>query len=197
MQGTAPHNFSIQAFNRATTDQATAMMDRIVERSAWLARRAAEARPFGTAEELAAWIDTEVRSLTKDEALQLLCAHPELSPPDPSTMSRASQTEQGRLRLLDLDQETATALAGLNRRYTRRHGYPLIVALHEHAEFGSVLDQFDLRISADPDEELKRSLGQVVSVMKARLSRLTDNSSKPREALQAEVAGANVGGSTR
>lgn len=176
MQSAAPHNFSIQAFNRATTDQATAMMDRIVERSAWLGRRAADARPFGNAGDLAAWIDAEVRSLAKDEALQLLCAHPELSPPEPSTMTLASQTEQGRLDLLDLDRETATALTELNRRYTRRHGYPLIVALHEHEDFAAVIDQFERRISADPDEELNRSLGQVISVMKARLTRLTDTS---------------------
>lgn len=149
------------------------MMDRIVERSAWLGRRAAEARPFSNIGDLAAWIDMEVRGLTKDEAVQLLCAHPELSPPDPSAMTPASQTEQGRLDLLDLDRETAGALVELNRRYTRRHGYPLIIALHEHEDFTGVLSQFERRISADPDEELNRSLGQVVSVMKARLIQLT------------------------
>ena len=191
MQGTAPDSFSMQAFNRATTDQATAMMDRIVERSAWLARRAAEARPFGSVDDLAAWIDAEVRGLAKDEALQLLCAHPELSPPDPSAMTRASQTEQGRLALTDLDPETAAALADLNRRYTRRHGYPLIVALHEHEAFAAILDQFEVRISADPEEELKRSLGQVISVMHARLSRLTENT------VPAERARTSAGGGIR
>lgn len=194
MQGTAPNSFSIQAFNRATNDQATAMMDRIVERSAWLARRAAEARPFANAEDLAAWIDTEVRSLAKDEALLLLCAHPELSPPDPSAMTFASQAEQGKLDLLDLDRETATELAELNRRYTKRHGYPLIIALHEHEDSAIIFEQFDLRISADPDEELKRSLGQVISVMKARLSRLTDKNSQQIKSRRNEVAGSDAGG---
>ncbi|WP_171230860.1 2-oxo-4-hydroxy-4-carboxy-5-ureidoimidazoline decarboxylase [Ruegeria sp. HKCCA6707] len=197
MQGTAPHSFSVQAFNQATFDQATAMMERIVERSTWFARRAAEARPFGTVDELAAWLDNEVRDLKKDEALQLLCAHPELSPPDPTSMTLASQMEQGRLELLDLDRETAAALADINQRYAQRHGYPLIVALHEHTEFGAILDQFDLRISAAPEEELRRSLGQVVSVMKARLSRLTDKTSNPQEAFQVEVTSANVGGPKR
>lgn len=173
MHSTAPLAFSIDALNRATIGQATAMMDRIVERSAWLAHRAAEARPFRNAEELAAWLDTEVRSLSRDEALQLLCAHPELSPPDPAAMTSASQTEQGRLDLLDLDAVTSAELTDLNRQYSRRHGYPFIVALHEHEDLESVIAQFKRRIATDPGEELACALGQVVSVMKARLLRLT------------------------
>lgn len=170
------------------------MMDRIVERSAWLARRAAEARPFGSAEDLAAWIDTEVRSLAKDDAIQLLCAHPELSPPNPSAMTLASQTEQGRLDLLDLDGKTAAELADLNRRYTRRHGYPFIVALHEHKDVAGVLDQFERRIAADPAEELARALGQVVSVMKARLIRLTTKAPPPDTSKPKLVTSASSGG---
>lgn len=174
MQDIAPLAFSIDALNRATNGQATAMMDRIVERSTWLADRAAEARPFRNAEDLASWLETEVRNLPRDEALQLLCAHPELSPPDPSVMTSASQSEQGRLHLLNLDAGAAAELADLNRQYSRRHGYPFVVALHEHDDLQSVIDQFERRIAADPGEELPRALGQVVSVMKARLHRLTE-----------------------
>ena len=173
MQDIAPLAFSIDALNRASVGQATAMLDRIVERSAWLADRAAEARPFADAEDLATWLETEVRGLPREEALQLLCAHPELSPPDPSAMTPASQSEQGRLHLLTLEHGTAAALAELNRQYSRRHGYPFIVALHEHDDLDSVLDQLARRIAADPGEELACALGQVVSVMKARLRRLT------------------------
>lgn len=174
MHGTTPLAFSIQALNRATDGQATAMMDRIVERSTWLAQRAALARPFSTHDELAAWIDTEVRSLPRNEALQLLCAHPELSPPDPLAMTTSSQKEQGRLDLLSLDAKTAGELEDLNRQYMRRHGYPFIIALHEHQSLAGVFDQLRRSISTDPDEELERSLGQVVSVMKARLTLLRE-----------------------
>lgn len=173
MPGTAPLTFSMHAFNRATAGQAAAMMDRIVERSAWLAHRAADARPFHSPAELAAWLENEVRSLERDEALQLLSAHPELSPQDSDNVTRASQSEQGRLALLKPDAEVAAKLSDLNRRYTRRHGYPFIIALHEQEHLSAVIDQFERRVSADPEEELSRALGQVVSVMKARLERLT------------------------
>lgn len=170
------------------------MMDRIVERSAWLALRAAEARPFRGADDLAAWLEREVRGLPKDEAVQLLCAHPELSPPDPSAMTTASRSEQSRLDLISLDPETAAQLAELNRQYLRRHGYPFIIALHEHDSLGAVFAQFERRVTAPQDEELACALGQVVSVMKARLAQLTGTAQPPRKPQGKATARINSGG---
>lgn len=178
MQEPAPLAFSIRALNRATDGQAAAMMDRIVERSAWLAHRAANARPFSDVEALARWLDSEVRSLSRDDAVMLLCAHPELSPPAPCEMTDASQGEQGRLSLLDPDPELSLRLSELNRLYLRRYGYPFVIALHAHRDLAEILAQFESRLAAhDPDEELARSLSEVVSVMIARLARLAGTSS--------------------
>lgn len=172
MPDSAQLAFSIDALNRATDRQAAAMMDRIVERSAWLAHRAAAARPFEDAQGLADWLDETVRGLSRDEAVQLLCAHPELSPADPASVTRASKREQGRLRLLQPEPGLAAQLSDMNRRYLRRHGYPFVIALHAQKDLASVLAQFEARIAADSDAELARSLGEVVSVMTARLARL-------------------------
>lgn len=178
MQHPAPLAFSISAFNRATDSQAAAMMDRIVERSVWLARRAVDARPFHGIGDLARWLEAEVRSLSRDDAVMLLCAHPELSPPEPSTMTDASQDEQGRISLLDPDPDLLQRLSEMNRRYLRRHGYPFVIALHAHNDLSEVLAQFESRLAADdPEAELARSLSEVVSVMTARLSRLSDGRS--------------------
>lgn len=165
-----PHSFSIDALNRADEHQAAAIMDRIVERSAWLAHRAVAARPFRDIAHLATWLETEVRGLSRDEALQLLCAHPELAPPDPMTMTPNSQREQDRLRLLGPDKALAALLSDLNRRYLRRHGFPFIIALHAHSDLGDVIKQFEQRLAGDPDQELSHALGQVISVMQARLA---------------------------
>lgn len=174
MQSHSTHAFSISALNRATDSQAAAIMDRVVERSAWLAHRAAEARPFRDVEDLARWLEAEVLSLSRDEAVLLLCAHPELAPPEPSAITDASQDEQGRLRLLDPDPELALRIADLNRRYMRRYGYPCVIALHARRDLAEVISQFESRIADDnPDEELARSLREVVSVMTARLARLS------------------------
>lgn len=175
-----PKTFSIDALNRAGSKQATAMMDRIVERSAWLALRAASARPFRDMAHLAAWLDAEVRGLSRDEAMQLLCAHPELSPPRPETMTQASQREQGRLDLLGPDADLSKRLADLNSRYLRRHGFPFIIALHARQNLRDVLAEFEERLGADPEEELTRSLGEVVSVMKARLAQTITPAAKTK-----------------
>ena len=175
MPQNASPSFSIGSLNRASESQAVAMLDRVVECSAWLAHRAAAARPFRDAADLSDWLDREVRTLPRDEAMQLLCAHPELAPPDPAAMTPASQSEQGRLDLLDPDPETAGRLAELNRRYIQRHGYPFVIALHAQRDLAGVFDQFESRLAADPDEELPRSLCEVVSVMRSRLARLTGN----------------------
>ncbi|MFK7763794.1 MAG: 2-oxo-4-hydroxy-4-carboxy-5-ureidoimidazoline decarboxylase [Roseobacter sp.] len=167
-----PLSFSIAVLNRATGAQAAAMMDRIVERSTWLAHRAAAARPFHNAEALAHWLEAEVRCLSRDEAVQLLCAHPELSPPDPSAMTSASQIEQARVCLLDPDLDLAARLSELNRRYIRRHGYPFVIALHACKDLGEVMTHFEHRLVSDPEEELGRALSEVISVMHARLFRL-------------------------
>lgn len=172
MQDAAPLSFSIRSLNRATESQAAAMMDRIVERSAWLAHRAAAARPFRDEIDLAGWLEAEVLSLSREDAVELLCAHPELSPPDPATMTQASQSEQGRLDLLKPDPGLAARLADLNARYMRQHGYPFVIALHAQKDMASVFEQFETRLANDPADELARSLAEVVSVMKARLARL-------------------------
>jgi OHCU decarboxylase len=172
MPDAAPLAFSIDMLNRASPGQAAAMMDRIVERSAWLAHRAAQARPFADAGALADWLDAQVRGLSRAEAVELLCAHPELSPPDPEAMSAASRTEQDRLRLLDGGTEVSARLADLNRRYLRRHGFPFVIALHAETDLDGVLARFERSIAADPEEELARALGAVISVMRARLARL-------------------------
>ncbi len=173
MRVTKPHKFSIDAMNRASESQAVAILDRIVERSVWLAQRAVAARPFRDVAHLADWLDAEVRSLPRDEAIQLLCAHPELSPPDPTAVTRASQLEQGRLQLLEADTDLSTQLADLNRQYQRIHGYPFVIALHAQSSIGGVIAEFKDRLAAAPDDELARSLGEVISVMRARLAELS------------------------
>lgn len=178
MQVSKPHRFSIDALNNADDSQAAAIMDRIVERSTWLAYRAAAARPFRDVNDLANWLETEVRSLSHGEALELLCAHPELSPPNPTTMTQASQREQDRLHLVDPDKDTAKRLTDLNKRYLRRHGYPFVIALHAQHDLDDVIAQFEQRLVADPDKELNRSLGEVVSVMQARLAEVSGNMTK-------------------
>ncbi|MDB2407862.1 2-oxo-4-hydroxy-4-carboxy-5-ureidoimidazoline decarboxylase [Jannaschia sp.] len=178
-----PLTFSIRALNAASESQAAAMMDRIVERAAWLAHRAVAARPFRDADDLADWLGVHVQALPREEAVQLLCAHPELAPPDPAAITEASQIEQRRLRLLTPTPELSARLTDLNRGYLRRHGFPFVIALHAQEDMSAVLSQFERRLASDPEEELARSLKEVASVMRARLDRLCGLGSRDADAV--------------
>jgi OHCU decarboxylase len=189
MQKAAPVSFSIESLNRASESQAAAMMDRIVERSAWLAHRAAAARPFRDEKDLANWLEAEVLSLKRNDAVELLCSHPELSPPNPSAMTLSSQSEQGRLDLLAPEPTVAERLSDLNARYLRRHGYPFVIALHAQRDLPTVFEQFERRLNSEAEEELQRSLAEVVSVMKARLDRLVSGQQKVTRDTQSAKVG--------
>ena len=173
MTDAATSAFSIDRLNAADAGAANVLMEDIFERSPWLARRAVAARPFAGPDALAAWIEAEVLGLPQNEALRLLRAHPELAPPRPETMTAASQAEQGQLGLTMPATEAADRLARLNRAYAERHGFPFVIALHAQAHLGAVLAQFESRLANETEAELARALGEVVSVMKARLARLT------------------------
>ena len=173
MTDAAASAFSIDRLNAADVPAATVLMEAIVERSPWLARRAVAARPFAGPGALAAWLEAEVLGLPRDEALRLLRAHPELAPPNPETMTAASRAEQRRLGLTVPETETADRLARLNRAYADRHGFPFVIALHAQTRLDAVFAQFESRLANGTEAERARALGEVVSVMKARLARLT------------------------
>ncbi len=179
MTGMSSPPFSIRALNRASVPEAADMMDRIVERSDWLAARAVIARPFADAAALARWLRHEVLSLPRQDAVLLLRAHPELAPPAPAAMTPASQHEQGRLSLLEPAPDLARTLARLNAAYRDKHGFPFVIALHAQPDMDAVLAQFECRLAADTREELIWSLGEVVSVMTARLADLTGDTDGP------------------
>lgn len=173
MIDTAKTPFTIKAFNRASAPEALDMMDRIVERSDWLAARAVTARPFVDASAMAQWLEREVIGLPHQDAILLLQAHPELAPAAPSTMTDASQSEQDRLSLLNPTPALAEKLSTLNAAYRAKHGFPFVIALFAQPDMEAVIAQFESRMAADTKEELPRSLSEVVSVMKARLAGLT------------------------
>ena len=171
-----PTPLSLAALNAASPDDAAAMLAPVVERSPWLARRIALARPFAEREQLAAALRATITALTEDERLLLLRAHPELAPATPETMTAASQGEQGRLGLARPASAIAARLSELNRQYSQRFGYPFIIALHAMQDLDAVLAQFEGRLENAPSEEMARALSEVVSVATARLARLTGGS---------------------
>ncbi|SFI28125.1 2-oxo-4-hydroxy-4-carboxy-5-ureidoimidazoline decarboxylase [Jannaschia pohangensis] len=161
----------LEALNRASDADAARMLDPILERSPWLARRVANARPFTDIAELTAQMRAQITTLSDDERLVLLRAHPELAPPEPALMTSASQVEQGRLSLDRADDQIGARLRHLNDEYRARHGFPFIIALHAAPDLTAVLAQFASSLDQNTETEIARALDEVVSVASARLER--------------------------
>ncbi|MFY0635195.1 MAG: 2-oxo-4-hydroxy-4-carboxy-5-ureidoimidazoline decarboxylase [Vannielia sp.] len=177
-----PDHTPIDTLNRAAPEEARALMERVIERSPWLAGRIVEARPFSDTASLAKHIAATITGLPREEAITLLCAHPELAPAEPEAMTSASRQEQGRLALAAPEGDIATRLADLNAAYRSRHGFPFVIALHGHQDMASVIAQFESRIAEETPRELRRGLGEVASVAASRLVRVfgpADTSPEP------------------
>jgi OHCU decarboxylase len=174
MSDTSGPRLSIEALNRADTAHALEMLSPVIERSPWLAERIVAQRPFADRAELGGALKAAILGLNEPDALRLLRAHPELAPSAPEDMTDASQREQGRLSLARPSADLAIRLADLNRRYNARFGFPFIIALHALSDMDAVIAQFEGRLKNTPQEERARALGEVVSVVLARLARLSE-----------------------
>ena len=177
MPDTAPPPQWIGALNRAEDAQALEMLNPVIERSPWLAKRILAQRPFPDSATLAAALQQIILGLSDAEQLLLLRAHPELAPRAPGSMTDASRREQGRLSLARPEPARAHQLAALNRAYAARFGFPFIIALHALSDMDSVIAQFEGRLQNTPTDERARALAEVVSVVHARLARVSDTGS--------------------
>lgn len=163
------NTISIDVLNNAPLAEACEMLAPIIERSPWLTKTIAQARPFSSTAELGDHIRETIISLSEQDALILLNAHPELAPSSPATMTDASQSEQGRLELISPKPNIARRLTDLNAAYRARHGFPFVAALHKFQTIDAVFAQFERRLNADTPTEMRSALGEVVSVATERL----------------------------
>ncbi len=146
----------------------------VFEHSPWVAERCAARRPFGSVDALHVAMMQAVRCASEAEQLALLRAHPELAGREATagTLTTDSTSEQGRLGFTALSREELDRVAGINRRYRERFGFPCIVALRLHETRASVIAEMERRTGAARDEEIATALAQVGHITRGRLARL-------------------------
>jgi 2-oxo-4-hydroxy-4-carboxy--5-ureidoimidazoline (OHCU) decarboxylase len=105
--------------------------------------------------------DKVVHTLTDDEKLEALAAHPAIG--QRGRLSARSAAEQGP----DDDPAVLTELAELNRRYEERFGFRFVVFVNRRskAEIVPVLRQ---RLERDRHEELDTALAELVAIARDR-----------------------------
>ena len=126
-------------------------------RTALVERLAETEDPLGNADEV-------VRTLTEDEKLEALAAHPAIGQRE--GLSARSAAEQG----ADDDPAVLAELAELNRRYEERFGFRFVVFVNRRpkAEIVPVLRE---RLERTRDEELDTALSELVAIARDRWQR--------------------------
>ena len=126
-------------------------------RTALVERLAETENPLTKAEEI-------VRTLTEDEKLEALAAHPAIGQRD--GLSARSAAEQGG----DDEPDVLAELAELNRRYEERFGFRFVAFVNRRpkAEIVPVLRE---RLEKSRDEELDTALSELVAIARDRWQR--------------------------
>jgi 2-oxo-4-hydroxy-4-carboxy-5-ureidoimidazoline decarboxylase len=142
---------SLEAFNEADRDTAIAMLRPCLDIDRWCTE-VADARPFGSVDELVAWAESAASPFTPAEVEGALAHHPRIGerPTGASTEAAMSRSEQSGVD--PSDAEVAAALAAGNRAYEERFGRVFLIRAAGRSS-REILDALTERLGHTPDEE--------------------------------------------
>ncbi len=145
----------------------------VFEHSPWIAKSAFELG-LGPAHESAAGLHEALcrafREADASQRLGVLQAHPDLAGKLAAAkrLTPESTAEQAGAGLDLLTDEERAEFTGLNDGYTKKFGFPFIIAVRDHDKAG-IMDAFRRRLSNDRDRELAEACRQVERIARLRL----------------------------
>ena len=169
MKKTSRTPYKLHAINSMDRDAFVSMFGSIFEASPWVAEEAWQSRPFGSEAHLVETLCETVRNAGRERQLVLLRAHPELGTRRP--LAGYSAREQSNAGLKGGEDGQAELLAGLNRRYRDKFGFPFILAVKE-LEPDEIIMRFQERLENSLEDEFDECLQQVFRIARYRLEGL-------------------------
>jgi len=165
---------TIDTVNSTSRSNALLIMYPLVECADWVSEATVDKRPFENHLKLAKALIETIMKADNNQQLELFKGHPELAGVKAieGEMTIASQGEQGRLGLLNLNPENMTQLHSLNAKYRAHFGYPFIIALHRIPDLKTLFSIFNSRIKNTLEEEHTTTLKEIASVIESRTARL-------------------------
>lgn len=160
--------------NALSLAEFVARLGGVFEHSPWVAQAAWKQRPFASLEVLHEQMTRVVLRASRAEQLALILAHPELAGREAKagTLTVDSTGEQGRLGFTALSRAELERIAGLNRAYREKFGFPCIVALRLHASRESVVAEMERRRHNGLESEIANALEQIGHIARGRLDNL-------------------------
>lgn len=142
---------TLDAFNRAGRDEAIARLRPCLDIERWCAELA-DARPYGSVDELIAAAEAAASPFTSSEIEGALAHHPRIGkrPTGPGAEAAMSRREQAGVDASDA--EVAAALAAGNRAYEERFGRVFLIRAAGRSS-RDILDALTERLAHTPEEE--------------------------------------------
>lgn len=164
---------TLASLNEAPTSEFVRVLGGVFEHAPWVAAIAAARRPFASASELLAAMQTVVAEADGERRLDLLRSHPELAgaAARSGNMTAESVTEQAGAGLDEISLERAALFEELNGRYRARFGFPFIICVRRHGR-DSILSEFQRRSDLSLEAEREAALAEVVRIAALRLDGL-------------------------
>ena len=134
-------------------------IEEALEGSSPLAQKVRAGGPYRSADEVIATMRTVLPSLTDEEKVATLNAHPRIGE-DPRRLSSRSREEQGADQLAELDR--------LNAEYERRFGFRFVVFVNRRPK-AEIVTVLHARLRRSRDEEMAEGLSAIVEIAADRL----------------------------
>ncbi|RYL95869.1 2-oxo-4-hydroxy-4-carboxy-5-ureidoimidazoline decarboxylase [Sporolactobacillus sp. THM7-4] len=156
----------LDCLNKADPDTFTKQLDGIFEHSPWIARKAADKRPFSSIEELYQAMVSVVQEASPEEKNKLIEAHPRLG--GSGKMTAESRREQEGAGLRRLKGGEADSFTRLNLEYEKRFDFPFIMAVRGLTK-QEIYAAMKERISRSKAQESKTAINEICKIARFRL----------------------------
>jgi 2-oxo-4-hydroxy-4-carboxy-5-ureidoimidazoline decarboxylase len=142
----------------------------VAEGSPWVAEMAWREAPFVDRASLVEALARAVRAAPADRQLTLVRAHPDLAgraalAGEITPESAAEQASAGLDRLTPADMER---IAGLNRAYSERFGFPFVICVRGRS-VAETLAALERRLANDAETERLQAVEEIVAIIALRV----------------------------
>ena len=158
---------TIEHIHRLRTEEFVHQFGRVYEHSEWVAKQAANHRPFSTVEALHAKMREIVDTSSHDAKKELLLAHPNLG--ERIQMTDLSKNEQQNAGLSDLTPEEYRQFLDVNKTYMETFGFPFIMAV-SGKDKKQIYQQMQVRVKNTYEVEFNKAIQEVHTIALIRLN---------------------------
>jgi len=171
MSDTSSRKCSISDLNAATKDEFVARLGGIFEHSPWIAKAAADRRPFASVETLQAVLSEIVTAAGPEKQFALINAHPDLAGrlARQGLLTEESTREQATAGLAQSDEATLHKIETLNAAYRARFKFPFIICARLNS-VDTILAAMEERLNNSPEQETAAALAEIFKIARLRLA---------------------------